>query len=236
MLRPLVLATAASALFGVATSAQAIIVEIDPFNTGFDATNPGGPGAPVILSGTDSATTTATLTNGNVRNATFEIVANGSPGGANNADIRIADGELQIDNQSQVRSRITLTYDVGTSLDDALASVGGSAAARSTLNIRTVFADAPRTLSLFVNGELADTQIVTQSVGSGGTLLTQLSYSAALLDNGMTDTLSLVINSGAGSDYRIEILNAEFAVPAPAALALFGLGLGLVGLRRTQRA
>ncbi|MGB7404458.1 MAG: PEP-CTERM sorting domain-containing protein [Pacificimonas sp.] len=234
---------AGAAAIGLATSASAVTVDVDPFDTLFGGTD----NQITLNTGTTTAGPTV-LSNGVTRSVEFTIVGNNSAGQSNSAQLEIANGQFTVSNQADVESSTELTYDVGSLFDQAVIDSNG--AATGSLDILTVFADLTRILTLTVNGTEADSVVVQQQVGDsiGGNpvgpqqLTTSLNFDTDLLSGAGDDIITLSILGSAGLDYTIEILSANFEnvpnvdVPAPGALGLLGLGVLGLGLARRRKA
>ncbi|MEM8827208.1 MAG: hypothetical protein AAGD40_09865, partial [Pseudomonadota bacterium] len=151
---------AGATALGMAGSASALTVEIDPFDTLFDGEN----NQVTINTGSISTGPTA-LANGNVRSVDFEVTSNLSAEQSNSAQLEIAGGQLSLTNGAQVESLVTLSYDVNDLLSSAATITGDDIA---TLDILTVAADLTRILTLSVNG--VETDSVTVSTSSGSVL------------------------------------------------------------------
>lgn len=79
-------------------------------------------------------------------------------------------------------------------------------------------------LQIIVNGELFDT-ITTANVDSNSV------YTASGLSIASTDTLVLQ-SAGSSTSSQFVVRQLEYVIPEPASLALMGVGLGVIGLRR----
>ncbi len=217
-----------------ATAAGAVTISLDEFTTPFDPN-------PLTTSGATVTSMTTVVSDGNSFDRTTTLTAdrnlNGPP---SQASVRTDEGTAVFSNDTGVSSILSFSYDVGSTIADARtgADVG-------TFRILEIFADRPRTYSLFVNGDLADSseQLVDTEVGFSQELM--FNFDAASLTG--DDTFEIRIDAGVDGvsfgdalDLELSFFDIMFEdmvdVPAPGALGLLGLGLLGMGIARRKTA
>lgn len=174
------------------------------------------------------------------RTVLFQNIADTSI--AYGASINISNGDLKIVNGPTVRSRTTLTYDV--SALKALTPIDSWAALGIIFSNGTSSLNGPTTIQGFINNSLVggiDTSLgtltLTSYIDATGNIANEVWGGLGLLNSQLTgtnDILKFVINGPA--DYDLTLDQIDFAVPEPAMLGLFGMGvLGLGIARRRKR-
>ncbi len=224
---------AMAATTALATSAGAVTLALDDFNTPFSPN-------PLV---TDGATVTsmAMVTAGaNTFQRTTTLTAdrnlNGPP---SQASVRTDGGNAIFSNDTGVSSILTFSYDVGSVFFDAQ-----TGAASGMLRLNEIFADRPRTYSFAINGvtQDIDEQLVDTEVGFPRDIMLAFDTSALTGSDIFTVTIDAGVEGvsfGDALDLEVSILDVtipDLDVPAPAALGLFGLGLAGMGFARRRKA
>ncbi|EMD82987.1 PEP-CTERM sorting domain-containing protein [Pacificimonas flava] len=207
---------AAAILAGAATGVSAAVVSIDDFST--------YPYSTTLDSVGSTASDTATLTPAIERTIFFERLANGGTTSASaNAEVSIADGILELANDSNVNSRLTLTYSL-----DGLFDTGGVTGFDIFVSNSGTAGDG--TIQALLNGTSLGT--VTLPNGMEGPI--SFSFSDALAA-GNPDELTFIFSGSPSYDMLIGPITAN--VPEPGALGLLGLGvLGMAAAMKRRRA
>lgn len=217
-----------------ATAASAVTISLDEFNTPFDPN-------PLTTSGATVTSSVTVTPDGNSFDRTTTLTAdrnlNGPP---SQASVRTDAGNVVFSNDTGVSSILSFSYDVGSTIADARTGVE-----MGTFRVLEIFADRPRTYSLFVNGDLADSseQLVDTEIGFSQELM--FNFDAASLTG--EDTFEIRIDAGVDGasfgdalDLELSFFDISFddvaSVPAPGVLGLLGLGLLGMGIARRKTA
>ena len=206
-----------------ATSANAVIIQIDDFDTDQ------GPIADGTTDGVPVTAPTVTYSVGGNsfdRDLSINLLSALPP---EESEAEVVDGVLDISNGVGDDSTTVVTYDVSSLVDDV-------AALGPILDLAFLFeviqSDAnPITIGAVLNG-------VDLGVFNLPANVTNEILSFAIPDESLVGgDLVLTINGAPGYDLALEALGLEVNqdVPAPAMLGLFGLGLAGIGLARRRR-
>ncbi len=229
----------AVAAITAATSAQAVVMSLDDFETALVV-------SPMTTSGTTVSDTQTVNVNGNSVERTVDLTVdsnrNGPPSGASvRTTSRDGDFEFILSSDTGVDSTVNLTYDVGAMFATGVTGPVGS------LTLEEVFADRARTFTLSVNGVVQAVDMATSDTEFGFLRDITLNFDTSLLTGSDIFTLTLASGadgvSGDALDLQIGALNLNvpggpfgaIPVPAPAMIGLFGLGLMGLGAMRRRR-
>lgn len=213
----------ASALFLASTSAHAATILIDDFAT---------PQGPVTDSTADgSAVTSAPMmitVGGNTisRTLMINLISTVPP---EEAEAEVASGLFDLNLGTGDDAEARLIYNVDA-LSDDFAALGELS--NLALLVEVIAADGTmKTIEAILNGTTIGVFNLPDLITTPTMLTFDLDESIAV-----GGTLEFVFNGSPGYDVALRVLGFEAtAVPAPAALGLFGLGLAAVGFARTRR-
>ena len=168
------------------------------------------------------------------RKVLFQNIADNNAFGG--AQLIIGNSELKIINAGGVRSRLTLSYNIGAL--DALVAENASMQLGITFSSGINTVNGPTTIDAYIGdgvtlGTSLGQMILSQRVDA---TTPELWSNMQLLGSQISGTnymLSFVINGPADYDLTVDQIQAE--IPEPAMLGLFGLGAIGLGLARRRK-
>jgi hypothetical protein len=157
----------------------------------------------------------------------IENLSNGNAGFTGTSTLATGNGQLSYNEDTGVDSELSITYTAPGPLD--LASLG------EAFYFDVLTADAGITITLTVNsagGSSTASVVIPNAIVSATQVLAQFSNFVGFADFSMlTDLTVLITSDGAATDFSI---SEAGVVPEPSALAILGLGLIGLGLRRRK--